>query len=107
MAWADREIPITDDEGEVPRNPTEKKKNTKRLLETKPIVVAGVPETETSMTMKIQIDSTIAEEKIADEALKERLLLEHLETASIKWSSRSMKQEISQFRLFLHQQTLK
>jgi hypothetical protein len=90
----------------MPRNQTEKQKNTKRVLEIKPAPVAGVVETDMSVTMKIQIDSTIAEEK-HDQQLKERLLMEHLESASIKWSSRSMKQEISQFRLFLHQQTLK
>jgi hypothetical protein len=65
-------------------------------------VAVAAPERDTSLTMKIQIDSTIAEEPLRD-----RLLMEHLESASIKWSSKSMKQEVSQFRLFLHQQTLK
>ena len=48
----------------MPRSQTEKKKNTKRLLETKGTPVASIVEPDASVTMKIQIDSTIAEEKL-------------------------------------------
>jgi hypothetical protein len=55
------------------------------------------------------MDHTILEDKETDHSkipLQEKDFADHIETASIKWTARSMKQEISQFRIFLHRQTV-